>query len=238
MNSYIATFILAISLILPVVPAMAQRNPVLLFDSVGNRSELHLGFKYTSDYVFMGRANATKVPYLSASIGYYHKSGLFLRTSTSYLTTPEEGRFDLSTLSGGYYYDGRRFATGISVTELFFNDLSYTIQAEMSTYLNAYAGYDFRAFVLYMDGGLGFSEGTDSFIGAEINRTFFLLKNRLRITPSAYLNAGSQDFYSEYYFSGRRQAGKAKGSGINQQTPPAKPVPQVLESNKFKVLDY
>jgi hypothetical protein len=206
-------------------------------DSTADKSELRIGIRYTSDYYFMGRADSAKAPYLSPSLGYYHKSGLSIRSSLSYLTASGESRVDLYTVSGGYDYYGRKFAVGISISEYIFNDLSYAVQAEMSTYLNAYGGYDFSAFMLYADASLGFSESTDVFLGAEINRTFYAIKNKLRITPAVYINAGSQKYYSEYYASRSTQTGLGKGKGAAQPTP-TNQTAQILESDIFQILDY
>lgn len=52
--------------------------------------------------------------------------------------------------------------------------------------------------MFYIDGGLGFSDGTDVVVGADISRTLYALKNRMRITPAAYMNMGTQKYYNEY----------------------------------------
>lgn len=222
----------------------AQKLKSIYYDSVSSKSELRVGVRYTSDYYYMGRADSAKAPYLSPSVAYYHKSGFFARGSLSFLTTADEARIDLFTLSGGYDYYGRKFASGIYLSEYFFSDLSYNVQAEMSTYVNAYAGYDFSAFMVYGDVSLGFSESTDLFTGVEINRTFYALRNRLRITPAIYANAGTQKYYSEYYANRSRQTGAGMGGGQGHghggsgQQPPAPPDAEVLESEKFQILDY
>jgi hypothetical protein len=238
--NFIFLFIVVAIMLLFATIASAQLYKYQVYDSIVDKSELRVAVRYSSDYYYMGRADSAKAPYLSPSIGYYHKSGLFIRSSLSYLTASGEGRIDLYTLSGGYDYYGKKVAAGFSVSEYFFNDLSYAVQAEMSTYLNAYAGYDFSAFMLYADGSLGFSEGTDVFLGAEINRTFYLVRNRLRITPAVYINAGTQKYYSEYYNSRSTQTGAGNGKGKGQggnTTPPTQTV-QTVESDKFQVLDY
>lgn len=186
----------------------------------------------------MGRADSAKAPYLTPSIGYFHKSGFSIRGSLSYLTASGDGRVDLYRLSGGYDYIGDKIAAGISISEYFFNDLSYNVQSEMNTYLNAYVGYDFSAFILYTDASLGFSEGTDVFLGAEINRTFYALRNRLRITPAVYFNAGSQKYYREYYSNRSTQTGTGFGKGGHaKQLSPTQTI-QISESEKFQLLDY
>jgi len=220
---------------------LIKAQPVQFFskDTVSEKSDILIGVRYKSDYYFMGRSDSAKAPYLSPYVGYYHKSGFFVRGAFSYLTAPGEGRIDLITLSGGYDYYGKKFAAGLSATEYFFSDLSFAVQAEMSTYLNAYAGYDFSLFMVYADAGLGFSDATDIFLGFEINRPFFALKNRLRITPAVYLNAGTQHYYDQYYNrrSSTTGAGMGKGKGSMGQQGTTQNG-QIVESSEFKVLDY
>lgn len=232
--------LLPLLLLLAIGSVEAQSYKVQTYDSTVGASEWRMGLRYTSDYYYMGRADSAQAPYLSPSVGYYHTSGFFVRTSFSYLTSPDEGRIDLYTLSGGYDYYGKNMTAGISIHEYFFSDLSYAIPAEMSTYLNAYGGYDFSVFMVYADVGLGISEGADLFLGAEINRTFYALKNKLRITPALYANAGSQKYYSEYYSARSMQTGSGKGSGSGgsgQHTPSTQTL-EVAESETFKLLDY
>ncbi len=218
--------------------ALAQPHKPQSYDSILDKSELRVGIRYTSDYYYMGRADSAAAPYLSPSIGYFHKSGLSVRSSLSYLTAPGEGRIDLITFSGGYDYYAKKIAAGLSVTEYFFNDLSYAVQAEMSTYLNAYAGYDFSAFIFYADAGLGFSESTDVFLAGEINRTFYALRNKLRITPAVYMNAGTQEYYNEYYNMRNSQTGSGKRKGKGGQQPSTTQQVQIVASDKFEILDY
>jgi hypothetical protein len=223
--------------------AWAQSYKISSYDSLYEKSQLRIGLRYTSDYVYMGRSDSAKAPYLSPSVSYYHKSGFFVRSSLSYLTAKGEGRIDMITLSGGYEYYKNNFALGASVSEYFFSDLSYNVMAEMTTYLNAYIGYDFSLFMIYGDASLGMSEGSDLFAGVEINRTFYLLKSKLLITPSVYMNAGSQQYYSEYinYRSAQTGSGggygKGKGGGTVSGSSTT-PTTEVVESNQFKILDY
>jgi hypothetical protein len=73
------------------------------------------------------------------------------------------------------------------------------------------AGMTSSVFMLYADASLGFSDYTDLFVGGEINRTFYFFRNRLRITPAVYINAGSQHYYNEYYTNRSTQTGEGKG---------------------------
>ncbi len=231
---------LSITVLLLPGNAVAQLSNLQPYDSTLDKSEWRFGLRYTSDYYYMGRSDTVKAPYLSPSIGYYHKSGLSIRGSFSYLTEQGQNRIDLYTISGGYDYYGKKLGAGVSVHEYFFNSSSYVTQAEMTTYVNAYVGYDFSAFMLYTDAGLGFSDGADFFLSAEVNRTFYAVQNKLRITPAVLINAGSQKYYSKYYTVRSMQAGygKGKGPGGGGQSTTTYTLMQISQADKFELLDY
>jgi hypothetical protein len=236
--NFVFIVVAVVAIVLSPMTTVGQSSKTQLADSISDKSELRITLRYTSDYYFMGRADSAASPYLSPSIGYYHRSGLSIRAGLSYLTTADDGRVDLYTLSGGYDYYGKKMAAGISLSEYIFNDLSYSVQAEMSTYLNACAGYDFSLFMLFADASLGFSDGTDVFLGAEISKPFFLFKNKLRITPAAIINAGSQKYYNEYYTMRSGTTGQGMGKGRMGQSSTTIQTTQIQEYDKFEILDY
>jgi hypothetical protein len=226
-------------------------------------STLQFGLRYKSDNYYMGRADSAKAPYVIPSVSYYHKSGFFLSGYVSYLTVPEQNRVDLITLATGYDYFGEKILTGISVNQYFYSDLSYTVAAEMSTYLSAYFGYDFKWFMLVADASLGMSSRLDMFLGGEISRSFYLLNDRLRLTPSFYTNWGTQHYYNDYYTersittgsSSSQNGGGGQGSGTGgtgngpggtgsttntggATTTTTITEVSTLESEKFQMLDY
>ena len=238
MKQIIVVFAIALSL-----AGFAQSSRKVPYDSINRRkSELRFGLRYTSDYYFMGRADSAAAPYLTPSVAYYHKSGLFLRSSLSYLTAKDQGRVDMMAFTGGYDHYGEKFAAGLSLTNYVFSDESYVVQAEMSTYFNAYAGYDFDILMLFADASLGVSDGTDLFIGLDVSRMFFMLRNRLTILPSVTMNMGSQKYYDQYYTYRSPESGFGRdgsGKGTNGQHP-SHPTNEVFitESDKFQILDY
>jgi len=231
--------LLSVTAILNSKVATAQTHKILSYDTIKEKSQVRIGLRYTSDYLYMGRSDSAKAPYLSPSISYFHKSGIFLRSSLSYLTAKDEGRIDMITFSGGYDYYAKDLAIGISVSQYFFSDLSYNVMAEMSTYLNTYISYDFSLFILSADASLAFSGETDVFSGLELSRTLYTLNRKLLVTPSIYMNAGTQYYYNEYYKNRSEQTGSGgmgKGKGVGSQPPSTSR--QVVASDDFKILDY
>jgi len=230
--------IFVVHIILLVIPfaVAAQSSKLMRADSSATKSSIKCGLRYTSDYFFMGRSDSAKAPYLSPSIGYYHRSGLFIRGSLSYLTSSEEARIDMYSFSGGYDYNSTKFSVGGSLTGYVFSDLSYVVQAEMNTYVNAYTGYDFNYVVVFIDASMGFSKISDFFLGVDVSRTFYVLNNKLQITPSVLLNAGTQEYYNQYYSQRSMQTGYRKGKGGGYQKTVTEQY--TIKSTQFQLLDY
>lgn len=236
-------YLILVLFIVPAFYCQAQYNTRIL-DKTEMSSFASLGIRYNSDYFYMGRSDSVKAPYVIPSMGYYHKSGLFIRTSLSYLVAENENRVDLITLSGGYDYFGKKVASGISVHQYFFSDQSYSVQSEMSTYVTGYVGYDFNVFMLIAEASLGISDNYDVFSAGEISRTFYLLHDRILITPSFLTNFGTQQYYNEYYskrsLTTGNKAGGGRGHGPGSGNGTSVPVTNIniIESEKFQVLDY
>jgi len=102
------------------------------------------------------------------------------------------------------------------VDEYFYNDYSYSVQSEMSTswricWIRLFGIYALRR------GEFGISEGAMCFRGWN-HRRFYALKNKLRIIPSFYINAGSQKYLWSVLFRTQYsdRCGQSKsGSGKN-----------------------
>ncbi|UOB17914.1 hypothetical protein [Abyssalbus ytuae] len=203
----------------------------------GNVSYLEADMAYISDAVFMGRKDTIEAPYLIASLTYTHKSGLYTSGSLSYLTSPDEGRVDLFTLSGGYDLKKEKFITGISITGYFFNDDSYNVQSSVSSDVSVYAGFDLSLLNAYIMGSMYFSDNdTDIFLGTELNKTIYIdRKNSFYLLPGFGINAGSLNFYNTYYQTQR--LGRRKGKNSSGITDPPQNI-VIEEADKFVLLDY
>lgn len=187
---------------------------------------------YNSDIVFLGRKSPSKAPYISAQAGYYHKSGLYINGSVSYLAASGEKRIDLFTSSAGYDYYQNKFSSGISGTRYFFNNKSYTAKSALTGSLNAYAGYDFDILEVYLDGTAYFSNNTDFVLGLTIGHTFFAAGGNLKIIPSVYLNAGTQNYYGDDDNNSRMGRNMLNAAGLQSQGT------GMMGYGNFNMLDY
>ncbi len=187
---------------------------------------------YYSDIVFLGRKSSSRAPYLSAFAGYFHKSGLFINGGASYLAASGENRIDLFTLTTGYDYYLKNFSAGIYGTKYFFNNKSNTVKSELSGYVAAYADYDFDIADVYIDGSAYFSNTTDFILSAAVSHTFYAVNDNLTITPAVYLNAGTQNYYSNYNNNRKFRRNMMEGGGSSPGTG------MMGGGGSFKVLDY
>jgi hypothetical protein len=211
-------------------------------DSLGqkikfNKSYGRIGISYSSDWVYAGRKDSLAAPYITPSVAYYHKSGLFIRGTFSYLVSPEEQRIDMYGLRGGYVYSKNDFYAGISGAAMIFNDSSYNVLSEVNGSIFTYAGYDFDWVDFSVDASLLFGESTDLMTGAEVSHTFYADRYRLKMIPAFYLMAGTQNYYFEYY-KYRSSQGKGRGRGSGSGGGTTEPVITVSEYDKFRILAF
>ena len=193
-------------------------------------SNFKIGVSYLSDNVYLGRKDSVKIPYLTPTIGYYHKSGLFISASASYLST--EKRIDAYNLEGGYSFSKRKWDGEISVGKSFYNDQSYSVKSEVSGSATAYISYDANWIKPSLGGSLDFGSTTDYGATFGIEHTFYTLNGNMDITPTLMANASTQNYYDNYYKK-RKYAKTRKG-----KTVPLDITANTLGAANFKIMDY
>ena len=168
------------------------------FAATKEQSYALAGLTFTSNIVFLGRKSPVKSPYISASAGYYHKSGLFVNSIVSYLAASQQNRIDLFTATGGYDYYKNDFTAGVSATGFVFNNKSYAVKSALTASLNTYAGYDFDILEVYADATMYFSSQSDFIFSVAISHNFYIADINLKISPTLSLYGGTQNYYANY----------------------------------------
>lgn len=203
--------------------------------SYTDSSYWQVGLSYQNDNIYLGRKDSTRLPYISPSIGYYHKSGLFIDASLSYLTAQANQRIDLVTFEGGYHYMKNNFEAQISGTKYFYNSASTSVKSEVKGSLDAYTSFDFDFLKPSFEVLDNFSTKSDINLSTGLEHTFYSLESKLDITPSIFLNAGTQNYFGSYFnkrkFNTLRK--KKNSTGMNY-TISAK----VTDASSLKLLDY
>ena len=198
-------------------------------DTSGNHkiSYFKLSASYLTNSVYNGRKDSTLLPYLTPSIGYFDKSGFFVKGSLSYLAASGNSRIDLFTLETGYDFTiTDKWYGGIYGSKYFYNNSSTGVRSETKGGLGGSVSYD-PGFVTVSAGvDLSFASKTDiNFSGSIAHGFYFGDKgDEWSLTPTITANAGSQNSYQDYVKK-RKLKG---GSNTAVQT----------SSNSFSILDY
>ncbi|MDQ2752581.1 MAG: hypothetical protein M3R72_06105 [Bacteroidota bacterium] len=133
-------FVFALFLLSGLQIATAQQTTALS-DSLSKKegsSYFKADINYLSNNVYNGRKDTLPVPYLTPTFGYYNKSGLYVESSVSFLTSSYAFRPDLFTVSGGYNFDiGDNFSGSLSADKYFASKQSVSVRSEIKGTLNA-----------------------------------------------------------------------------------------------------
>ncbi|MEC5142978.1 hypothetical protein [Chitinophaga sp. 212800010-3] len=206
-------------------------------DNERRKSYFSTGLQYLSDNIYTGRKDSARIPYLSATMGYYHKSGLYVEGIVSMLMN-NTARVDAGIVTAGYLFSRGNFDGEISASKFFYNKLSDNIRSEVSGDLHAGAAYDFNEIVAAsVDGYLNFGSKTDYVATAALQHSFDLFNDRLNILPTVSANAGTQHFYDDYY-NNRHLNPVVKVSRKKKQRQPPTVVADMSGASNFTILDY
>ncbi|HMH34336.1 MAG TPA: hypothetical protein VK543_14960 [Puia sp.] len=212
----------------------AQRNPEKKDSIAQKKSHWIVGTSYQSNDVYLGRKDSVSVPYFTPSIGYHDKSGLFLTGSFSYLPKAGESRIDVVTIEGGYSYTSDDLSAELSLAKDFYNDQSYAVSAEIKGRISARVSYDLGFIEPSVDLGAIFADKPDVVMGFGLEHSFSFFKEKLEIDPTFRVNAGSQNYYSNYYSKRRYSSKRNTAKGNNTASITA----SLANASRFAVMDY
>lgn len=214
--------------------AWAQPRTVKKDSATGKSSHWTADLAYQNDDVYLGRRDSVSVPYLTPSIGYHDKSGLFLAGAFSYLPKAGMGRIDVVTLEGGYSYTSDDLSFGFSAAKDFYSDQSYAVSSEILGRVAAHLSYDLDFVEPYLDLGASFSDKADVGLGFGLEHSFSFLKEKLEVDPAFRVNMATQNYYANYY-SKRRYSAKRNNAKVNNASPTSA---NLADASKFQVMDY
>ena len=83
------------------------------------------GLGFVSNNIYLGRKDIATQSGIVPSLGYYHKSGLFVAAAASYIPNTGYQRFDMKMISAGFEHDGEKFSWSAAVSKYAFNDSAY-----------------------------------------------------------------------------------------------------------------
>lgn len=201
-------------------------------DSTSNQTPSYFKFSanYQNDNVYLGRKDSVAVPYLSPSIGYFHKSGLFFTASGSYLST--EKRFDAFLFDAGYSFSKNKWDGEFTAEKSFYSSQSYSVKSEIKGNVNGNVGYDLGFIKPTLSAAVDFGSNMDIASSLGIEHTFSFADDAADITPTLVGNASTQNNYDAYYRKRKFRVTKRGKLVVYNITA----IP--LNVASFKLLDY
>lgn len=210
------------------------------------QSSFKIGVNYLSNNVFMGRADTVRTPTIIPDIKYAFKNGIYLSGTMNYIPNRLTNKVDGGSAALGYDFDiTDNFSAGISFTKLFYTANSTQIGSAIGSTINANLLYDIASVITpsvsvdYNFLKQGF--GHDVFLTAGVSHDFvidgiFSGKDFLIISPTAAVNAGTQNFYDAYFVLKKYKLTK-KALAL-EQTAESLIIKREDQLSRFKLLDY
>ncbi len=199
------------------------------------KSNIKFGLSYLSNNVYLGRKDSAVLPYINPSVGYYHKSGLFLNATLQYLHNVTDSRVDAFSLVGGYAFALKNYIGILFLGKYFYNSQSTNVKSAITSSVSYDNSFDFGFIHPTFTATLNFGNKPDYAAALGLEHTFSFFDDNLDITPSVEANASTQNYYNQYYRK-RRYTIKRK------RRPPITGVAlitgEVENASEFKLLDY
>jgi len=219
---------------LSVYPLKAQENDDSTHKKTA-KSYFQAGISYLSDNVYFGRKDSVKVPYITPTIGYYDKSGFYVNGSFSYIPSSGQNRIDAFIIEAGWDFNFGNFEGEVNAVKNFYNSNSTNVKSEISGSTGATAAYEFGFIKPSVESTLNFgSNFTDYALTLGLEHTFDAVPEKFEITPSFFLNEGTQNYYGNYY-SKRRYTKRKTKAGVPVTY---KVSADLADVSKFKPMDY
>ena len=190
--------------------AFAQTASV---DTIGDlksekKASFKIGVNYLSNSVYLGRADTVTTSVIEPSLKYTFKSGIYFSGNMQFIPNRATNKLDGGSVGAGYDYDISDNCSGsISFTKMFYNATSTQIGSAIGSTINANIDYDIAEIItpsLSVDYDIlkqGF--GSDVLVNFGIAHDFAKLgifgdDDLGIISPTATVNAGTQNFYDAY----------------------------------------
>jgi len=190
---------------------------------------------YLSNNVYLGRKDSTAIPYIIPGLSYYHRSGLYAAASFGWLASDGYSRIDMGTIEAGYIFSAGDYDGAIIASKYFYNSQSTNIRAEIKSSVTLENGYDFGFMRPTLNGTLNFGSKTDILATFGVEHTYYLFNDHLDLTPTVEGNAGTLNFYNNYYR-------KRRYTKTRKRLPPLSGVVTitgtVIDPSEFRMLDW
>jgi hypothetical protein len=226
--------------------ALLKKDSIKKTDSVNKgdstppaRSHFQLNLTYESNDVYLGRADSLPLPLLTPEISYLFKSGFEIDFLVGFNANAPCLTLNSWTLDGSYTFNPGNYSGTATLSVFNYSPNSGSVNAAQKGNFE-YSNYYTLPFIQPLL-SLTYTFPTSKIKG-DYQVTFalsqefdFLSNGNLNITPTATMNASTQNYYNEYY--------KSKRFTIPRYGKPPLPANvslsgEVLNSGEFQIMDY
>lgn len=204
-------------------------------DTTGSSSIKHLwivGTTLGNNSSYLGRYQATRLPYYAADITYRNESGFWLST-TAYQVLGSASFIDEVDLMAGWNKNlSEKIDASVYYSRFFFSAESELLKASVANALNASAGLDWGYVYTKLSGSLLFGASTDFFLTIDNSRYWekekvLHEKDYVAFEPRFSVIAGTQTFVESHLINNLspisppvnpRGPGGGPGTGAEQET--------------------
>ena len=203
------------------------------------KSHFQLSVTWESNDVYLGRADSTVLPLITPEISYLFKSGFEIDLSVGFNANAPCLTLNSWTLDGSYTFNPGNYSGTATVSIFNYSPNSGSVNAAQNGNIE-YSNYYTLPFI-QPSLSLTYTFAAPN-TKADYQVTFalqqefdFLNNGNLNITPTATMNASTQNYYNSYY--------KYKRFTIPRHGKPPLPANvsvsgEVLNSGEFQIMDY
>jgi hypothetical protein len=161
-------------------------------------SHLELNVVYESNDVNNGRKDSTVIPLITPKISYIFKSGFEIDLSVGYNIHEPSPQVNQYTLDGSYSFNPGNYSGSVTLSGFIYSEQSGSTTSEQKGSLEYANSYDFN----FIEPSLNLT-WTWSTTSPDYQVSFALQHEydigNLSITPTATMNAATQNAYNAYY---------------------------------------
>jgi len=178
---------------------LVSSQPLRKSNTKNDSTSFKIQTNYLNDYVFNGRADSIKAPYLYTTATVNFASGLYASFSLNYLLTPGQRGYDFSELDLGYnYYIGEKISGELYGAKYFYSSSSNLLSGNISSDLGFTFNYELPFINFHNSFDLFFSNKADLQLVPGLEKEMILSStkhNMLSITPGIFSSFSSLNFY-------------------------------------------
>jgi hypothetical protein len=198
-------------------------------------SHLELNLTWQSNDVTNGRKDSSVIPLITPKISYIFKSGFQIDLSVGYNTHESSPQVNQYTLDGSYSFNPGNYSGSVTVSGFIYSKNSGSTTAEQKGSLEYSNSYDLSFIQPSLNLTLTLGTSLPDYQASPAIQHQYTIGN-LNITPTATMNAATQNSYNSYYQNRRFSIPRNDGKP---------PLPanvtlsgEVLNASKFQILDY